>query len=218
MSTEISAAQNIRFSDIASRQGVRWTVRRFIREWPLVPLALLSVIMVFAVFASVISGYDPTFGELTDRLIPPAWYEEGSTAHLLGTDPLGRDVMTRIMHGARISLMVAGIVLLRRGHLRDSAGHDLGLVRGCHRRDYPAFRRIYNRVAVHPGGPGSSNCPWREAGGDHHPPGDIQLGRFYAPGARRDIATQEHGLHSARQDRRSVDHSHSSRATSCPAS
>ena len=97
-------------------------MRRFIREWPLVPLALLSVIMVFAVFASVISGYDPTFGELTDRLIPPAWYEEGSTAHLLGTDPLGRDVMTRIMHGARISLMVAGIVL--------SAGAICGTVLG----------------------------------------------------------------------------------------
>ena len=97
-------------------------MRRFIREWPLVPLALLSVIMVFAVFASVISGYDPTFGELTDRLIPPAWYEEGSTAHLLGTDPLGRDVMTRIMHGARISLMVAGIDL--------SAGAICGTVLG----------------------------------------------------------------------------------------
>jgi peptide/nickel transport system permease protein len=97
--------------EMEARTGLGWAARRFIREWPLVPMTILIVILTFAAFADIISGYDPLKGVLTDRLIPPAWYAEGSTANLLGTDPLGRDIMTRIMHGARISLMVVGIVL-----------------------------------------------------------------------------------------------------------
>ena len=126
MTTKVTTARAISFADIESRQGIRWTVRRFIREWPLVPLAILTVIVVFAAFADLISGYDPRKGVLTDRNVPPAWYEEGSSAHLLGTDPLGRDMMTRIMHGARVSLMVAGIVLSAGA----VAGTTLGMVSG----------------------------------------------------------------------------------------
>ena len=99
---------------------------RFIREWPLVPLAILIVILVFAVFADVISGYDPTRGDPRERNTPPAWYAEGSTSHLLGTDPVGRDLMTRIMHGARVSLMVAGIVL----SVGAVGGTTLGMISG----------------------------------------------------------------------------------------
>jgi peptide/nickel transport system permease protein len=109
-----------------SRSGFLWAARRFIREWPLVPLAILIVILVFAVFADVISGYDPTRGDPRDRNTPPAWYAEGSTSHLLGTDPVGRDLMTRIMHGARVSLMVAGIVL----SVGAVGGTTLGMISG----------------------------------------------------------------------------------------
>ena len=109
-----------------SRSGFLWAARRFIREWPLVPLAILIVILVFAVFADVISGYDPTRGDPRERNTPPAWYAEGSMSHLLGTDPVGRDLMTRIMHGARVSLMVAGIVLTAGA----VGGTTLGMISG----------------------------------------------------------------------------------------
>ena len=120
MTTRVTALRN------KARQGFRWALFRFIRQWPLVPLAILIVILIFALFAGFISGYDPTSGVLTDRNIPPAWTEEGSSAHLLGTDPLGRDIMTRIMHGARVSLMVAGIVLSAGA----VGGTALGLISG----------------------------------------------------------------------------------------
>ena len=96
------------------------------REWPVVPLAILVMLGVFAASAGLISGYDPSSGVLIDRNLPPAWDSEGSSAHLLGTDPLGRDIMTRVMHGARISLMVAGIVLSAGA----VGGTTLGMVSG----------------------------------------------------------------------------------------
>ena len=101
-------------------------LRRFMREWPVVPLAILVMLGVFAASAGLISGYDPSSGVLIDRNLPPAWDSEGSSAHLLGTDPLGRDIMTRVMHGARISLMVAAIVLSA-GAI---GGTTLGMVSG----------------------------------------------------------------------------------------
>ena len=107
-------------------------LRRIIRGYPLAPLAVLVVFLVWAAFADLISGYDPTYGILRDRNIPPFWVSEtkwipeGSMSHLLGTDPLGRDVMTRIMHGARVSLMVAGIVL----SCGAVGGTALGLISG----------------------------------------------------------------------------------------
>ncbi len=124
--TTVTTDRDTGFADLESRQGIRWVVRRFIREWPLVPMAILMVILVCAAFTDFISGYDPRSGVLTDRNIPPSWYEGGSSAHLLGTDPLGRDLMTRIMHGARVSLMVAGIVLSAGA----VAGTALGMVSG----------------------------------------------------------------------------------------
>ena len=55
-----------------------------------------------AVAASLISPYDPAIGELTDRLLPPL-----TKGHLFGTDPMGRDLLTRVIYGARISLAVS---------------------------------------------------------------------------------------------------------------
>jgi peptide/nickel transport system permease protein len=74
-------------------------------------LALMAGIIVFiyvlaAIFAPYITRYDPLRGNLRERLLPPAWMEGGSTAHLLGTDDQGRDIGTRIIYGARVSLTV----------------------------------------------------------------------------------------------------------------
>ena len=100
------------------------------RRYPLVPLAIL--IMVLAVpglFATQITDtwlQDPLEGRLTERLTPPVWQEGGTWEHPLGTDKVGYDVASRIIHGARVSLIVAGLSILSGGFV----GTALGLIAG----------------------------------------------------------------------------------------
>ena len=76
-------------------------------------VGFLLMVVFAAASAPWITNGDPTFGEPAKRLRPPAWEATGSPAHLLGTDQLGRDVYTRLVYGARISLAVGlGTVLI----------------------------------------------------------------------------------------------------------
>ncbi|RPK32885.1 ABC transporter permease [Streptomyces sp. ADI93-02] len=76
-------------------------------------LILLALLLVAAVSAPLIAPYDPNAQDLLMRLRPPAWSDGGSGAHLLGTDQLGRDMLSRVIYGARVSLLVgAGAALL----------------------------------------------------------------------------------------------------------
>jgi peptide/nickel transport system permease protein len=61
-----------------------------------------------AVFAGLIAPHDPYDQDVTGRLKPPVWMEGGSHQHLLGTDPVGRDILSRIIYGSRISLATGG--------------------------------------------------------------------------------------------------------------
>ncbi len=68
-----------------------------------------SVVLIFvfvAVFAPFLTPIEPTKQVLSKRLIPPAWTKEGNWGHPLGTDALGRDLLSRLMYGARVSLIV----------------------------------------------------------------------------------------------------------------
>jgi len=68
---------------------------------------LMFLTVVFAaVFAPLIAPYDPLEQNLRDAKMPPAWYAEGSWEHILGTDNLGRDLLSRVIYGARVSLTV----------------------------------------------------------------------------------------------------------------
>ena len=112
-------------ADVSMRYGtdpaVTWTRRTlsalgssyaFIRRWPVLPGLVLVMLIVCAVFAPWIAPKEPNVQELRAQNTPPAWTAEGTTKYLLGTDQLGRDVLSRIIHGARISLAVAGVSLL----------------------------------------------------------------------------------------------------------
>lgn len=70
-------------------------------------LAVLVLLLLAALFAPLIAPYDPNAQNLLLRLRPPAWQDGGSGAHLLGTDQLGRDMLSRVVHGTRVSLLVA---------------------------------------------------------------------------------------------------------------
>ena len=70
-------------------------------------LFIIAGFVLCGILAPVISPHDPIAVELYEQLKPPAWDEEGSTLNLLGTDDLGRDILSRIIYGARVSLLVA---------------------------------------------------------------------------------------------------------------
>jgi peptide/nickel transport system permease protein len=87
---------------------------------------ILAVLVLVALLAPVISPHSPTEQSLPDKLKPPAWQEGGSAKHPLGTDLLGRDVLSRLFHGARVSLMVTAAALLAGGGI----GLTIGIVSG----------------------------------------------------------------------------------------
>ena len=68
-------------------------------------LIVISVILV-ALLSPLLSPHDPYQQDLMKRLIPPVWDSRGSWEHILGTDHLGRDYLSRLMYGARISLLI----------------------------------------------------------------------------------------------------------------
>src|SRR5437588_264566 len=74
--------------------------------FPLVPVLILGGIAFAALFANFLAPHDPEVGRLVMRFRPPFWQAGGSTAHLLGTDHLGRDNLSRLIFGARVSMVV----------------------------------------------------------------------------------------------------------------
>jgi len=72
----------------------------------LLGFTILVIVSIIALLANFIAPFDPTEPHLQDTLLPPAWQEDGKSAYLLGTDELGRDVFSRVLYGARVSLIV----------------------------------------------------------------------------------------------------------------
>jgi peptide/nickel transport system permease protein len=70
------------------------------------PASVLLLVILAAVLAPLISPYDPFAQDIATRLKPPAWEAGGSWTHPLGTDQLGRDTYSRVVFGARVSLLV----------------------------------------------------------------------------------------------------------------
>ncbi len=71
-----------------------------------VGLIIVTLNVVVALLAPAISPHDPLDQDVARRLLPPAWLAGGGPEHLLGTDQLGRDILSRIIHGSRISLLI----------------------------------------------------------------------------------------------------------------
>ena len=92
----------------------------------MLPLVILITVGVLAVLADVVAPYPPNKIALRSRLMPPFWQAGGTLAHPLGTDRLGRDMTSRIIHGARVSI-AAGIAAVAVGGI---IGILLGLISG----------------------------------------------------------------------------------------
>jgi peptide/nickel transport system permease protein len=82
----------------------RW--RRRLTPGGVIGAALLALVVACAVAAPVLAPHDPTRQNLRSRDLPPMWMEGGDAAFPLGTDQLGRDLLSRLVHGARVSLAV----------------------------------------------------------------------------------------------------------------
>ncbi len=111
-----------RVSAIGERSGSRRRGRA--SRW--LSLAILSLVILSSALAAIIAPESPTKQSLAQRLRPPAWAGHSGAGHLIGTDQLGRDVLSRILYGGRLSLIVALLAVL----LSASIGTFLGLVGG----------------------------------------------------------------------------------------
>jgi len=89
-------------------------------------LTIIVIVLLAAVFADVIAPHEPAQQYRDHFLTPPAWQEGGSIEFLLGTDAVGRDILSRIIHGARYSLFIALIVVT----ISLTSGISLGLIAG----------------------------------------------------------------------------------------
>jgi dipeptide transport system permease protein len=95
----------------------------------LIGLALVVLLVLLAIFADVVSPHPPNEQYREFTLTPPAWDEGGTSAFLLGTDPVGRDMLSRLIHGTRLSLLI-GVISVA---ISLGLGIVLGLVAGFFR-------------------------------------------------------------------------------------
>src|ERR1700756_828996 len=95
-------------------------------DFPLIPTLILASVAFVAIFANVLAPHNPEVGSLAARFRPPVWQTGGSSQYLLGTDQLGRDVLSRLIFGARVSMVVGFTAVIFAG----AVGTTLGIISG----------------------------------------------------------------------------------------
>jgi peptide/nickel transport system permease protein len=112
--------------DTAVMPRRRARARRSRRRFPYVPVTVWAIVILCALASPLLAPHDPTAQSLTARLQPPFFLDGGSTSHLLGTDNLGRDVLSRLIYGARVTVIVAALAVT----LAAAIGTVIGLIAG----------------------------------------------------------------------------------------
>ncbi len=92
-------------------------LKRVLRGMPWTPVVILFLFLVFGLFGNFLTPHDPLKTNLGSAKKPPFFQEEGSTKYLLGTDNIGRDILSRIITGAGVSLQVGFVVVVFAGAL-----------------------------------------------------------------------------------------------------
>jgi ABC-type dipeptide/oligopeptide/nickel transport system permease subunit len=114
-------------ASVTMQQPSRWAMglrRGGARLW--VGGAIVAALILVALLAPWIAPHDPIEQDLLSAQLPPAWMHGGDTAYLLGTDSLGRDVLSRLMYAARVAVVVGFVAALLAGAI----GITLGLIAG----------------------------------------------------------------------------------------
>jgi peptide/nickel transport system permease protein len=100
-------------------------------DWRLISSFLLLLIMITsALFSEIIAPHDPVAIDLINKLSPPAWMQDGQPQYILGTDALGRDILSRLIYGARISMTIGVTAVI----IGATLGTLLGMLAGYYGR------------------------------------------------------------------------------------
>ncbi len=130
--TKKNSYKNIKYS----RGKIYWKrVKQFVKELIRCRTAFLGAIIVLsfillAIFAPFIAPHDPLKAGIVNRLRPPFWMERGSITYILGADEIGRDILSRIIYGARVSILVGLVTVAISGFLGTLLGSFAGYFRG----------------------------------------------------------------------------------------
>jgi peptide/nickel transport system permease protein len=92
----------------------------------IIPVAILTLFVLVSIFAPFLAPHSPTKTSLPNRLLPPFFMEGGKATYLLGTDMVGRDILSRVIYGARVSLSVSLLVIF----ITALVGTILGIIAG----------------------------------------------------------------------------------------
>ena len=122
-----------RFTDPETRHPFFDQVEKlFKNKTGVVGLIIISIFVLTAIFAPLLSPHDPVENDLYNQIIPPIWEEGGARKNILGTDDMGRDMLSRLIFGARASLKVGvvsvGIAVLLGTFLGAIAGYYKGWI------------------------------------------------------------------------------------------
>ena len=168
-----------------------------LRRYPVLPAIIVALLVIAAVFAPWLAPHDPLVGKLRDQDRPPIWQESSPISgkeplwdYPLGTDPLGRDMLSRIIWGARYSMLIASVVLLS-GAI---GGTILGLIAGY-------FGGIYDEIlmrmvdltlgrTLHPRRTRHRRRVRFQHVAHNRAADTVQLERIRPPSPRRDLTTQ----------------------------
>jgi peptide/nickel transport system permease protein len=113
------------------------SIYRAFNKYPIIPVILLMPIVVCGIFGPLFYPHDPTSMNLSMALKPPSWMAGGDPSYLLGTDKLGRDVLSRLIEGARTSLIVSIFGVFIAGCI----GITIGLLAGY-------FGRLFDNIVM----------------------------------------------------------------------
>lgn len=133
-------------ADPPRRSQTQLVLRRLIlKPGAIFSLIVLGVFLLFALIPDLFAPHDPYAQALARRLKPPAWADKGIEGYWLGTDQLGRDIWSRIIHGARITLIVSASAVMIAAVLGIAAGLAAGFLGG--RTDAVVLRLIDMQLA-----------------------------------------------------------------------
>ncbi len=125
------------------RGVTRWG-RIFSNLGMILPVAIFAILILTAIFADVLAPYPYDETSLPERRMPPAWVEGGTPNHFLGTDTLGRDILSRAIYGARVSLSVSLLAIA----ITSSVGTVLGIISGYVGGRTDAFIMRFTDIAM----------------------------------------------------------------------
>ena len=88
-----------------------------LKRAPKIPTIIQGILLAFGLFGQWIAPHDPITIDLAKSFTPPVWHAEGSASNLLGTDKLGRDILSRVIIGSRVSLALSLTIILSLIHI-----------------------------------------------------------------------------------------------------